>query len=123
MPTDPTTYGPYSPAVVVGDTVYISGQTPVNAETGNAPVSISDQVTQALENLKAVLGSVQASMDNVVKTTIYLTDMSDFAEMNEAYVKYFKQPRPARTTVAVKELPRIGDTPLKIEIDAIAVKA
>lgn len=113
-------FGPYSPAVVVNNTVYVSGQVPIDPGTGNALEDVTSQVAQAIANLSAVLKTVQTNLDSVVKVTVYLTDMADFSEMNAEYIKHFKEPRPARTTVAVKELPRIGSVPIRIEIDAIA---
>lgn len=116
------TFGPYSPIRQVGSTYYLAGHTPVDPATGSAPIGITDQTKQALENLKTTLASADLSLNNIVKTTVFLADMGDFATMNEMYVGYFDEPRPVRSTVAVKELPRIGDNTLLIEIEAVAYR-
>jgi 2-iminobutanoate/2-iminopropanoate deaminase len=120
----PVTFGPYSPVRQAGDFFFVSGQVGVDPATKNASIDVADQTRQALENLKQVLESVDLSLDNVVKTTIFTTDMADFPTVNEVYIDYFNEPRPARSTVTVKELPRVaGSTTIKIEIEAIATKA
>lgn len=114
-------YGPYSPVKNSGVFSFISGQIGVNAETGRAEPDIAAQTVQAMENLKRLLENAGMSMRNLVKTTIFLTDMGDFQTVNGIYTQYFDSPRPARSCVGVKELPRVaGDVKLKIEIEAIA---
>lgn len=121
--TGTQTFGPYSVIRQVGDVFFVSGQVPVDSETKKAPKGIQAQTSQALMNLETVLAESDMDLQNVVKTTIYLTDMGDFDAMNDIYVGYFTAPRPARACVAVKELPRVGgSTPILIEIEAIAVK-
>jgi 2-iminobutanoate/2-iminopropanoate deaminase len=120
----PVTFGPYSPVRQAGDFYFVSGQVGVDMATRSASLAVGDQTRQALTNLQEALKGVNLSLNNVVKTTIFVTDMADFAEVNEVYVGFFAEPRPARSTVAVKELPRVaGSTPIKVEIEAIAIKA
>jgi 2-iminobutanoate/2-iminopropanoate deaminase len=117
------TFGPYSPVRRVGDMYFVSGQVGVNPDTKSAPESVEDKTRQVLNNMRTLLEAEGLTMQDVVKTTIYVTDMGDFAKVNEAYVTYFEEPRPARATVGVAELPRVGgDTPIKVEIEAIAIK-
>lgn len=119
----PETFGPYTAVRQIGDTYYISGQVGVDPDTKAAGVGIIEQVTQALKNIGSVLRSVGLNYDDVVKTTLYLTDMSAFAMVNDSYVQYFNEPRPARTTVGVAELPRVaGSTKLLFELDAVAAR-
>lgn len=114
-------FGPYSPVRNAGSLYFVSGQVGVDADTKTASTDVSQQTRQALKNLTKVLEDVNLDLSHVVKTTIFLTDMADFAAVNEVYVDYFREPRPARSTVAVRELPRVsGDTPIKVEIEAIA---
>jgi 2-iminobutanoate/2-iminopropanoate deaminase len=118
------TFGPYTPVRQAGDFYFVSGQVGVDPDTKTAPQDIAEQTHQALQNLKAMIEGAGLTLDHIVKTTIYLVDMADFPVVNEVYVGYFKEPRPARSTVAVKELPRVaGDTPIKIEIEAVATSA
>ena len=116
----PQTFGPYSPIVKSGDLYFVSGQVGVSPETGDAPTDIQSQTSQVMMNMKDVLARYQLDMDNVVKTTIYVTDMEHFGKVNEIYQGFFGTPRPARATVAVKELPRVAKTKLLVEIEAIA---
>jgi 2-iminobutanoate/2-iminopropanoate deaminase len=117
------TYGPYTPIRKAGDVYFISGQIGVEPETKEAPLEIRLQTTQALNNLVNVLASESLTASDVVKVNIYLTNMDDFATVNEVYGTFFSDPKPARTTLAVKELPRVaGDTTLLIEIEAVAYK-
>ena len=119
----PKTYGPYSPVRQVGDTFYISGQVGVNPVSKTASEAVTDQVDQAIKNLGVVLASAGLDYDDVIKTTLYLTDISMFTQVNSIYLLYFNEPRPARTTVGIAELPRVGgDAKLVFEIDAVAVK-
>jgi 2-iminobutanoate/2-iminopropanoate deaminase len=113
----PRPLGPYSPAVRAGDLIFLSGQTPVDTDTGKLLVgSVGEQTVQVLKNLEAVLQSVGASWSAVVKTTVFLRDMADFAEMNAAYAEYLGETRPARSTVAVAGLPLDA----RVEIEAVA---
>jgi len=114
------TYGPYSPIISSGDIHFISGQIGVDPQTSKAADDVSQQTKQVMENMQTVLQSHGLSLDNVFKTTIYVTDMSAFAEVNEVYQQFFAVPRPARATVAVRELPRVADNPILVEIEAIA---
>ena len=102
----PAAIGPYSQAIVAGDMVFTSGQIPLSAETGLVVGDdVSAQAVQALDNLKAVLAGAGCGLDDVVKTTVFITDMSKFALVNEIYAKYFTG-KPARSCVAVKDLPK-----------------
>ena len=114
----PKAIGPYSQAVVHNGLAYLSGQIPLDPMTGQlVEADIVPQTTRVLENLKAVLEACASSLDQVVKTTVYLTDMREFAKMNEIYAKYFPQNPPARSTVEAARLPR----DVRVEIDAIAI--
>lgn len=111
--------GPYSPAVEAGDLIYFSGQIPIDASTGKIiDGDIKNQTEQCLKNLSAVLEAANLDFNNIVKTTVYLTDMSDYAIVNEVYGEYFNAPYPARTAIAVVALP-LG---AKVEIEVIAKK-
>lgn len=112
----PGAIGPYSQAVKAGNLIFVSGQLPINAETGEMPVEIKDQTRQSIENIKAILAEAGASLDNVVKSTVYLADMELFAPMNEVYAEHFKAVYPARAAFAVKELPKKA----LVEIEVIA---
>jgi 2-iminobutanoate/2-iminopropanoate deaminase len=95
----------------------------IDPQTKAAPQTVQEQTKQVLENMKAVLTTAGLTMQDIVKTTIYVTDMGNFAAVNDVYVTYFDQPRPARGTVGVAELPRVGgDTPILVEIEAVAMK-
>jgi 2-iminobutanoate/2-iminopropanoate deaminase len=118
-----TTYGPYTPVRRAGDLLFVSGQVGVNPENKVAPKDIENQTERALLNLENVLIKAGASLDDVVKTTIYVTDMTKFAAVNKVYEQRFSEPRPARSAVGVRELPRVaGDTELLVEIEAVAYK-
>lgn len=112
----PGAIGPYSQAIEAGGFLYVSGQLPINAADGSMPEDIKGQTTQSLENVKAILTEAGASMGNVVKTTVFLADMSLFGPMNEVYATYFAKPFPARCAFAVKELPKQA----LVEIEVIA---
>lgn len=114
-------FGPYSPVRQAGDFYFVSGQIGVDPATKTAPADVADQARQALNNLKAVLGSSGLDLDNVVKTTVFVTDISEFGKVNDVYVEFFSDPRPARSTVGVSELPKVADNPIKFEIEAIAM--
>lgn len=114
----PSAIGPYSQAIDAGQFVFCSGQIPVNPETGEIPEGITAQARQSLANVKALLAAAGLTMDNVVKTTVFLADMSLFAPMNEVYAEAFSAPYPARSAVAVKELPK----QVLLEVEVIAAK-
>ncbi len=114
----PGAIGPYSQAISVGDFLFISGQIPVNPADGTVPEGIKAQTSQSIANIKAILAEAGMSMDNVIKTTVFLADMSLFADMNEVYAENFSSPFPARSAVAVKELPK----QVLVEIETIAAK-
>jgi len=114
----PAAIGPYSQAVRAGGLVFCSGQIPLDPRTGELVAGdIGEQTRQVLRNLGAVLQAAGASLDDVVRTTVYLADLGDFAAMNAAYGEFFGQPAPARATVQAARLPRDA----RVEIDAIAV--
>ncbi|MFC6346038.1 RidA family protein [Vagococcus carniphilus] len=115
----PQAIGPYSQGVnVTGDFSFVSGQLPINATTGEMSEDVAEQTKQSLENMKAILEETGLTMDNVVKTTIFLSNMEDFAVVNEVYGSFFKEPFPSRSTIEVARLPKDA----KVEIEAIAVK-
>lgn len=114
----PGAIGPYSQAIKTGSMLFCSGQIPIDPVTGEfVSNEITEQTEQVLKNLSAVLEAGGSSLSNVVKTTVFLADMSDFAAMNEVYGKYFSENKPARATVQAARLPRDA----KVEIDCIAV--
>ena len=114
----PQPVGPYAQAIQAGVSVYCAGQIPVDPRTGElVPDDVGKQTRQVLHNLGHVLAAAGLSLAKVVKTTVYLTDMNDYAAMNDAYAEMFAGHAPARTTIAVAALPRRA----RIEIDAIAV--
>jgi 2-iminobutanoate/2-iminopropanoate deaminase len=118
-----STYGPYTPVRQAGNLFFVSGQVGIDPSTKTAPTDAAGQASQALLNLKNALEYAGASMNDVAKTTVFLTNMDDFAMINTAYEQAFKIPRPARSTVAVRELPRVaGDVALLVEIEAVAYK-
>lgn len=117
--TAPKAIGPYTQAVKANGMVYTSGQIPINPKTGDfVSGDIGAQTRQVLENLKAVLEAGGSSLDKVVKATVFLRNMSDFAAMNEVYATYLGKIKPARSTVAVAELPR--GALVEIELVALA---
>ncbi len=114
----PKAIGPYSQATVANGFVYTAGQIGSDPKTGAlVEGGIAEQTEQALKNIEAVLKASGSTSDDVVKTTVFLADMNDFAKMNEVYAKYFKAPFPARSTVQVARLPRDA----RVEIEAVAV--
>jgi 2-iminobutanoate/2-iminopropanoate deaminase len=124
QPARPQTFGPYSPVRQAGNLIFTSGQVGVDPADRHLDADPIKQAWQALHNIQAVLESVGVRMGQVVETTIFLTDMDDFAGINELYGEFFSEPYPARACVAVKELPRVGgDVPVKVEIKAIAAGA
>lgn len=115
----PGAIGPYSQAIRAGNLVFCSGQIPIDPSTGDfVSDAVAEQTEQVLKNLGEVLKAAGTSLDNVVKTTIFLADMGDFAAMNEVYGRYFSENKPARATVQAARLPRDA----KVEIDCIAVQ-
>jgi len=114
----PGAIGPYSQAIKAGGLVFCSGQIPIDPATGNFVSDVvAEQTEQVLKNLSEVLSAAGTSLDNVVKTTVFLADMEDFAEMNEVYGRFFTDNKPARATVQAARLPRDA----RVEIDCIAV--
>ena len=114
----PGAIGPYSQAVEVGNLVFTSGQIPLNPATGTMPEGIEAQTRQSLTNVKNILEAAGLSLDDVVKTTVFLADMSLFAPMNAVYAEFFQAPYPARSAVAVREIPKGA----LVEVETIAVK-
>ncbi|AMM53750.1 RidA family protein [Pyrococcus kukulkanii] len=115
----PKPIGPYSQAIKAGNFLFIAGQIPINPETGElVKGDIKEQTRQVLENIKAILEAAGYTLNDVVKVTVYLKNMDDFAAMNEVYAKYFGESKPARVAVEVARLPK----DVLIEIEAIAYK-
>lgn len=115
----PVAIGPYSQAVEVGNLVFLSGQTPSNPRTGNlVEGGIKEQTRQVFENIKCVLEAAGLTTDNIVKTTVFIADMSLFADMNEVYASYFNGDFPARSAFAAKGLPKGA----LVEIECIATR-
>ncbi len=114
----PGAIGPYSQGIIVGDFVYTSGQIPINPATGVMETDIKFATKQSMENVKAILEAAGTSLENVVKTSIFLKDLNDFAIVNEIYGTYFTENPPARSCVQVAKLPKDA----VIEIEAIATK-
>ena len=115
----PAAIGPYSQAIEANGMVFVSGQLPIDPATGAfAEGGIKELTRQSLTNMKNILAEAGLTMDNVVKTTVFLADMADFAEMNEVYATFFEGVCPARSAVAVKTLPKEA----RVEIECIAVK-
>lgn len=112
----PAAIGPYSQAVRIGDFLFCSGQLPIDNATGVMPEGITAQTECSIANIKAILTEAGLSLNNVVKTTVFLADMSLFAAMNEVYGREFAEPFPARSAVAVKQLPK--DALVEIEVIA-----
>ena len=109
--------GPFSPAIRAGDTLYLSGQVAQDPTTGQLmPGDVAAQTERIFRNIEAVLHAAKLSLDHVIKVTVYLTDMKDFAAMNEVYARQFSAPPPARTTVAVVAVPLGG----QVEIEVLA---
>jgi 2-iminobutanoate/2-iminopropanoate deaminase len=113
----PGAIGPYSQAIKAGGLVFCSGQIPIDTATGEfVPGGVAEQTEQVLKNLSAVLEAAGASLESVVKTTVFLADMNDFAAMNEVYGRYFSSNKPARATVQAARLPRDA----RVEIECVA---
>lgn len=115
----PAAIGPYSQAIEVNGFVYASGQLPIDPATGAFPEGgVKEQTRQSLLNVKAILEEAGLALSNVVKTTVYLADMGDFAAMNEVYSQFFAQPFPARSAIAVKALPKGA----LVEVEVVAAR-
>jgi 2-iminobutanoate/2-iminopropanoate deaminase len=114
----PGAIGPYSQGVSSGEMVFVSGQTPLLADGAMAPGGIAEHTEQCLQNVLQVLIAAGLTMNDVVKTTVFMTDLGRFAAMNEVYGKHFRPPFPARSTVQVSALPKGAD----VEIEAVAVR-
>lgn len=113
----PAAIGPYSQAIRTGNLIFVSGQLPIDPATGNFPEGgIKELTRQSLTNLKNILEDEGTDMAHVVKTTVFLADMADFADMNEVYAQFFQAPFPARSAVAIKTLPKNA----RVEVEAIA---
>lgn len=114
----PAAIGPYSQAVKAGGMVFVSGQLPIDPATGAFPGGVTEQTKRSLLNCKAILEQAGLGLGNVVKTTVFLKDMNDFAAMNEVYASFFAQPYPARAAFEVARLPKDA----QVEIEMIAVE-
>jgi len=115
-PKAPTAIGPYSQGIIASPFVFVSGQIPIDPVTGQMPEGIEAQTNLIFSHIQAVLNETSLSLNNVVKTTVFLKNLSDFATMNEIYAQYFKPPYPARSTVEVSNLPKGA----LIEVECIA---
>ena len=117
-PDAPAAIGPYSPAIRAGNLLFISGQVPIDPQTGTiVGADIAAQTKQVMRNLAALLTAAGAGFEHVVRTTVFLTDMNEFAAMNAVYGRYVADPPPARATLQVARLPR----DVRVEIDAVAI--
>ena len=114
----PGAIGPYSQGIQTGNMYFFSGQLPLDPQTGVMPETIQEQTKQSLENIKGLLESQELSLADVVKTTVYLDNINDFAAMNDVYAEYFSEPYPARSAIEVGKLPKDA----LVEIEVIAVK-
>ena len=114
----PQAIGPYSQAVAVGEFLYASGQIPLSAEGAMVPGGVPEQTEQCLRNVREILSASGLTMKDVVKTTVFMTDLGQFAAMNEVYGKHFANPYPARSTVQVAALPKGA----AVEIEVVAVR-
>ena len=112
----PAAIGPYSQAIISGNTVYCSGQIPINPETGEIPEGVANQAHQVFKNIKNLLEAAGTGIDKVIKTSVFIKDMNDFAEINAIYAEYFTEPYPARSCVEVARLPK--DVLLETEVIA-----
>lgn len=112
----PGAIGPYSQGIKIGNLVFTSGQLPIDVKTGNMPETIEEQTKQSLENVKAILEEAGSSMDKVIKTTVFLSDMNNFGKMNDVYATFFKGDYPSRSAIQVARLPK--DALVEIEVVA-----
>lgn len=118
-PQAPAAIGPYSQAIEVNSFIYTSGQLPIDPATGTFPEGgIREQTRQSLENVRSILAEAGVGMENVVKTTVLLSDIADFGAMNEVYAQFFQAPYPARSAFAVKDLPKGA----LVEIEVVAAR-
>jgi 2-iminobutanoate/2-iminopropanoate deaminase len=117
-PNAPKAIGPYSPALFVGDALYCSGQLGMDPATGELASGVRNQAERSIKNLEALLASAGLGLSNVVKTTVFLTNIADFAVVNEVYATHFSAPYPARSAIQVAALPKGG----LVEIEAIALR-
>ena len=117
-PKAPAAVGPYSQAIEANGTLYISGQLPINPETGEMESDVASQTRRSLQNIGAILEEAGYSYDNIVKTCVLLDDIADFGAMNAVYAEFFQGDKPARVCYQVAALPKGA----KVEIDAVAVK-
>jgi 2-iminobutanoate/2-iminopropanoate deaminase len=113
----PEAVGPYSNAIKAGNFIFVTGQLPVNPDTGLMPRTIQEQTRQVIENIKNILADAGASLSDVVKATVFISEMSLFSEMNAVYAEEFTKPYPARTSTAIKELPKSA----LVSIDVVAI--
>lgn len=113
----PQEIGAYSNAIKCGNMIFVSGQLPVNPDTGVVPVSLQEQTRQVITNIRNILADAGTTLDSVVKTTVYLQEMYLFSQMNAVYAEAFSEPYPARTSMAVKELPQGA----LVALDVVAV--
>jgi 2-iminobutanoate/2-iminopropanoate deaminase len=114
----PGAIGPYSQGIDSGELVFVSGQTPLKADGIMASGGVAEHTAQCLDNIREILAAAGLTLDDVVKTTVFMTDLGQFAAMNEVYGKRFKAPYPARSTIQVTALPKGAD----VEIEAVAVR-
>ncbi|MBQ6190300.1 MAG: RidA family protein [Bacteroidaceae bacterium] len=114
----PAAIGPYSQAIEANGMVFLSGQLPINPQTGEMPEGIEAQTRQSLTNARAILAEAGLTMSDVVKTTVLLADIADFAAMNAVYSEFFSEPFPARSAFAVRDVPKGA----LVEIECIAVR-
>lgn len=114
----PAAIGPYSQALDTGNMLFISGQIPIDPQTGNMADTVEEQAKQVLTNVQNILAEAGLTMANVVKTTVFLSDLGDFAKVNEVYASFFAEPYPARSCVQVAAIPKGA----KVEIETIAVR-
>ena len=113
----PAAIGPYSQGIIDGDRIFVSGQGPIDPETGDiVGEDIKEETAQTLENIKTVLETAGTSMDDIIKATVFVNDMDNYAEINEVYAEYMSEPYPARSAVEVSDLP----VPIGVEIEVIA---
>ena len=114
----PAAIGPYSQAITYNGVVYTSGQLPIDMRTGAFPATVQEQTKASIENVKAILEQAGCSLADVIKTTVFISDMNNFGAVNEVYAQYFSEPFPARSCVAVARLPK--DALVEIEVVAAA---
>lgn len=121
--TNQKTFGPYSPIFKAGNMYYVSGQVGFDVEAKTVSSDVKDQTKQALNNLQDILRTKNLKLKDVVKVTVFLVDIDDFVDVNAVYEKYFTNPKPARSMVAIKDLPRvIANQKLLVEIEVVAYR-